>query len=620
MTLRYPSRIGAFVFLLLAASFSVAANEVSATGPAPIDFTPNGTQPALNVGLDEPDACSGCHGGAFDPDDASQIAHSTWSGSMMANATRDPLFWAALDVANNDVPGVGDYCLRCHTPVGWLAGRVHKTGVPATPFVNGQNGCKLSGSLTDPDSEGNDFSGVTCHFCHRANETGPAGQPAIIANANLWIDDSLNCNTPDGGSFFGPCRKGPYTYSPQTAVQSPPHGWEHSSYIGSSQFCGACHDVSTPDTSVGPLKTLILSNGTDSGRPFPVERTYSEWLASDFANGVFANGFENAGAPAIVGEGSQTCQDCHMRSSRSATARACVFEPAGSRTNDLPVHEFVGANNWIPRILRDEYGLERVAAFNRTIGWAEEMLSQRSATVQTFVQSFAGVGSPLVARVRVTNRAGHKLPTGYSEGRRMWLNLRVSDGNGAPVFESGAYDPATGVLTADPQIKIYEIQQGEWNRNGNNTCDVDDGNGRKLFHFVLNNCVKKDNRIPPKGFRGGNNIEMQPVAYTYPEVSPGVLAHFDDTTYTVAIPPGTVLPVTVTGTLRFQIASKEYIEFLRDEATNNGFQSENVMCDRSSTVGPANQTRGQYMFDLWQKYDRAPPVNMGSASVTAGQP
>jgi len=403
-------------------------------------------------------------------------------------------------------------------------------------------------------------------------------------------------------------------------VQSPPHGWEHSSYIGSSQFCGACHDVTTPDTSIGPLKTLIFNNGNITGRPFPIARTYSEWLASDYANGVFANGFESANAPVVVAEGTQTCQDCHMRSSASATARACVFEPAGSRTNDLPVHEFVGANNWIPRILRDEYGLERVAAFNRTIGWAEEMLSQRSATVETFVQSFTGPGNPLVARVRVTNRSGHKLPTGYSEGRRMWLNLRVTDGNGAAVFESGAYNAATGVLTEDSQVKIYEIQQGEWNRNGNNTCDVDDGNGRKLFHFVLNNCVKKDNRIPPKGFRGGNNVEMMPVAYSYPEVSPGVLAHYDDTTYTIPIPPNTVLPVTVTGTLRFQIASKEYIEFLRDEASNNAFPSENAMCERTNTVGPADKTRGQYMFDLWQEYDRAPPVNMGSASATAGAP
>lgn len=589
------------------------------TGGTPIDFTPNGTQPGLQASLEEPDACSSCHGGAFDPNDAAFIPHSTWSGSMMANATRDPLFWAALDVANHDLPGVGDYCLRCHTPGGWLAGRVRKTGLVATPLVNGENGCLLTGSLTDFDGKGNDYSGLTCHFCHRADDSGPQGQPTTIGNANLWIDDSLQCNTPDGGSFFGPCRKGPYNYTPGGGVPAPPHGWEHSDYIGSSEFCGACHDVSTPDTSVGALKTLILNNGTDTGIPFPIERTYSEWLASSFADSMFRDGFDGAtratAAPNVVGI-DRSCQDCHMRSSQSANARACVFEAPGSRTNDLPVHEFVGANTWIPRILRDEYGLERVAAFNRTIGWAEEMLSSRSATVDTVIQSFTGAGNPLVARVRVTNLSGHKLPTGYSEGRRMWLNVKVTDGNGATVFESGAYNAATGVLTEDSQIKVYEILQGQWNLNGNNTCDVDDGNGRKLFHFVLNNCVAKDNRIPPQGFRGGTNLEMQPVGYSYPEVSPGVLAHWDDTTYTVPVPPGTVLPLTVAATLRFQIASKEYIEFLRDEAAEHSFPSENALCNRTSTVGPADQTRAHYMFDLWQTYDRAPPVNMGNDSAT----
>lgn len=622
MILRHRLRIVAFLCLLLIAS-GAAAGTRSSHGPAPIDFTPNGTQPQLQVPLDAPDTCSSCHGDGFDPGDASFIAHATWSGSMMANATRDPLFWAALDVANNDVPGSGDFCLRCHTPTGWLGGRVRKTGIPATPIVDGVDGCRLTGSLTDSDSDGNDYSGITCHFCHRADDSGPQGQASTIGNGNLWIDDATQCNTPDGGSYFGPCRKGPYDYTPGGGVPAPPHGWEHSSYIGSSEFCGACHDVSTPDSSAGPLKTLILPNGTNSGIPFPIERTFSEWKASNFGDPIFADGFDGRppALPNLVGD-ARTCQDCHMRSSQSANARACVFELPGSRTNDLPVHEFVGANNWIPRILRDEYGLGRVPAFNRTIAWAEELLATRSATVDTVVQSFAGPGNPLVARVRVTNLSGHKLPTGYSEGRRMWLNVRVTDGNGSPVFESGAYNAATGVLTEDPQIKIYEVLQGQWNLNGASTCDAADGGGRKLFHFVLNNCVAKDNRIPPAGFRGGNSLELRPVGYTYPEVSPGVLQHWDDTTYTVPVPPGTALPLTVTATLRFQLASKDYIEFLRDEAVEHNFETENQMCNRSSTVGPANQTRGHFMFDLWQEYGRAPPFNMvtDSATTTEVQP
>ena len=111
-----------------------------------LDFTPHGTQPGLQAALEDPSGCSSCHRGN-NASTLSFMPHSTWSGSMMANATRDPLFWAALDVANKDVEGSGDFCLRCHTPRGWLEGRVVKPGfnpLPGTPEEMGtQHGTLL---------------------------------------------------------------------------------------------------------------------------------------------------------------------------------------------------------------------------------------------------------------------------------------------------------------------------------------------------------------------------------------------------------------------------------------------------------------------------------------------
>jgi hypothetical protein len=54
----------------------------------------------------------------------------------------------------------------------------------------------------------------------------------------------------------------------------------------------------------------------------------------------------------------------------------------------------------------------------------------------------------------------HRLSAGYLEGRRLWLNLKAYDGDNSLVYESGAYGPATGVLTQDPAVKVYEAKPG----------------------------------------------------------------------------------------------------------------------------------------------------------------
>ena len=109
----------------------------------------------------------------------------------------------------------------------------------------------------------------------------------------------------------------------------------------------------------------------------------------------------------------------------------------------------------------------------------------------------------------------------------MWINVRAVDAADDLIWESGAYDAVTGVLTEDAQAKVYEVKLGVWDFNGTGSCDVADSMGDPIFHFVLNNCIKQDNRIPPLGFTGGSSIEMRPVAYTYPETSPGSGVGFD---------------------------------------------------------------------------------------------
>lgn len=617
------------------------SHHLAVTGSG-VDFTQHGTQPGLNYDLAETNQCSGCHGGAIAPSSTFR-PYPTWGGSMMANAARDPLFFAALDIANKDAPGSGDYCLRCHTSRGWYRGHVVKAGFgqPDNSVTLGASACLLTGGYDWEDNLDNDYSGVSCHYCHRLSDTGPGGESAMIGNADAWVDDQ-----PCDASAGEPCRRGPYAY---TTGSPPPHPWQQSTYQTEGRLCGVCHDVTSPDAGSGPLKTLKLANGTDTGHAFPIERTYSEWSQSLFADLIFRDGFDDLPSGVPVLARAQSCQSCHMPSSEDPAATACSLFGYPNRTGSLPVHAFAGGNTWVPGIIKGEYGdtssvpgayggVGRQDSFDQTVTWARQMLGNAAsmdATIQNFTPPTGSAGS-MAVRVKVTNLSGHKLPTGYSEGRRMWVNLQVHDANGALVFESGAYDAAGAMLTLDPQVRVYEVLQGIFNANGTGICDIENGSGNAMFHFVLNDCVAKDNRIPPLGFKPAtaadpNGYDLRPVGAIYPETTPGsgILVNYDTVDYSVPVPVGAVVPLTVNARLYYQLSSKDYIAFLRDEAVVNGTAGENQMCmsasNRPFVVGPQERTRGEYMYQLWNNaandpvqpgYGKSQPELMQTASAT----
>ncbi|HVZ23807.1 MAG TPA: hypothetical protein VG871_22190, partial [Vicinamibacterales bacterium] len=586
--------------------------------------------------------CSACHGVAGgDPATASEFRpFSTWSGSMMANATRDPLFFAALDIANHDVPGAGDFCLRCHTPRGWLMGHVVKPGFnPPNDSVKGAAACLLNGTYDEPDDINNEMGGVTCHFCHRLMPNGPNGEPGYTENANFWVDD-VSCANTGGGP---PCRRGPYAYTDGTSP--PPHEWDYSQYHTQSTICGNCHNVSSPDVRTfaadrifgdgfdgsTPLKTLKLGDGTDTGHPFPIERTFSEWQQSQFSQ-----------TP------DTTCQSCHMPQTEDPDATACSYR-INNRTGNMPVHAFVGGSTWVPGIISGEYGAgldasgtNRTQSLAQTIDWARQLLGTAAGldtTIENYTPPTGTDSGSMTLQVKVTNLTGHKLPTGYAEGRRIWLNLQVRDANGGLVFESGAYDPDTAQLTEDPQARVYEVLQGIWNYHGTGTCDVENATGDPMFHFVLNDCIARDTRIPPLGFTPAtpsdpNGYDLRPVGITYPETSPGsgVLVNYDVVSYSLAVPAGTVGPLTATARLYYQTSSNYYIRFLRQQAIDNDFAAENDMCaggpNRPYSVGPQARSRGEYVYQLWNNaaddpdqpgYGKSPPELMQISAATTSR-
>ena len=90
--------------------------------------------------------------------------------------------------------------------------------------------------------------------------------------------------------------------------------------------------------------------------------------------------------------------------------------------------------------------------------------------------------------------------------------MKFFDSGGAVMSESGAYDPAVASFTTTP-LKIYEARLG---MSSGLAASLGLTAGES-FHFVLNNYVVKDNRIPPRGFTNANfqAIQSPPVGYSY---------------------------------------------------------------------------------------------------------
>lgn len=513
------------------------------------DMDMSGTQPLEGATLDNPDvSCASCHGDY----DAAHEPWFNWRGSMMGQAARDPLLFACMAVAEQDAPSVGDLCLRCHTPGGWQEGRSVDTG---------------GGLLTAKDRYG-----VQCDFCHRAvDHQYVAGVSPIEDVAVLETVSPLPLHY-GNGQFINdpaPLRRGPYA----DAIAS--HAFVESPFHRSADLCGLCHDVSNPVfVQTGPLD--YAPNDFDSEHPdmdlrnmFPIERTYSEWTQSEYATtGVYAPQFAGNKPDGIV----STCQDCHMQ---DVEGYGCN-EPLVPLRQDLALHDFTGGNTFIPDILPDFYpGEVDMAQLQAGKARATAML-QKAATLDLTPETFG-------LTVRVTNETAHKLPSGYPEGRRIWLNVKAYDEQEQLVFESGAYDAETGVLAHDEQARIYEIHPG-LSPGLATAIGLPPG---KSFHFVLNDTIYSDNRIPPRGFTnaGFAAVQSPPVAHAYADGQ-----YWDDTAYTL---PGTATRADVT--LYYQATSKEYVEFLLVENETND--------------------AGQDLYDAWVAQGRNAPVAMAQASV-----
>ncbi len=621
------------------------------------DIVPNeiqqpGTQPGEVGNLESPDKCDNCHGGY---DSAVEPAYN-WRGSMMANAGRDPIFWATLAIAEQDFDGAGDLCIRCHSTGGWMAGR-------STP-TDGS-------SLAAGDSDG-----VECDFCHKL--TNPDDSEHLgVQNAPFIANDGETPATGYYGSgmssiWGGNEKLGPYA---ETVAR---HQFNQSQFHRSVDFCGTCHDVSNPvvgdlahNNGIQDTADPVIASGVldTPGTPSPVtdkaafnnipyqygivERTFSEYksgllsqtlvsdyltLPVDLQRGAIQDAYNNA---LLAGTGGNyednmpryfSCQTCHMR---PVSGPGCNKNGAPIRP-DLPLHDMTGGNYWMPEAIQylDAQGKLRLggglnatqtAAMNDGIIRAKQQLN---GAVSLEVND---------TTLKVINLTGHKLISGYPEGRRMWLNIKWYDDADLLLREDGEYGPIIADIDGIPtqvdtildlngtNTKIYEAHYGmtqEWANQllaiGKPTshplsyhrltgavdttlgdlAEQAPGTYHETFHFVLNNKVIKDNRIPPYEMsyddaRARNALPVPAAQYGDPGPG-GSYNYWDEVSLN---PPAGAAYAAID--MLYQPTSWEYIQFL-------------YLGNNKQNAFLANE--GDYMLEAWLNTGMAVPYVMASAS------
>lgn len=246
------------------------------------------------------------------------------------------------------------------------------------------------------------------------------------------------------------------------------HQGFHSAMYVRAEMCAACHDV----TNALPIKNPL---GKWVGG-FPIERTYTEWLSSRYADRPGNANFD----PRFK----RDCQSCHMQQDygQPGTAQTLYkdgrplpipMEPVATEGKPRPsfTHHFVGGNAFVPHLIgkdvdatgnvapypelsafsfssTDHKSLysrgfwthtERKGAYaqQQRMAW-DRLRNVLSMSVSSAPTAKGGTTVPISITVANTG-SGHDFPTGFPEGRTAWLAVHAVDlatGKELPIADS----------------------------------------------------------------------------------------------------------------------------------------------------------------------------------------
>lgn len=533
-------------------------------------------------------SCTGCHRASTDQDpaiatvmryplqdDGEDISPGNqWQHSMMAHAFNDPYYQATVQDETHAFPKLAgfieDKCLTCHSPMART--HAHQTGMSLTQ----DESCGLSDGCYRFDTARLDMharEGVSCTLCHQIKEDNLGSEASFSGLYTVAKSDE-----PGARTIFGPYQN-PHAGGANAMQANSGYTPQFGGQMASSGHCASCHTLYTP--------TLDAVSGTPTGNAFLEQGAFLEWKNSIYGSGTAQD---------------RQCQDCHMAAPDAGSyATRIAVKPDGSVNAVWPErapffsHSMLGGNAYVLELLRDYRALLGIENSTSTAGFDEKIAQTRALlqnqTAALDITRVSAEDDELNVDVRVTNRTGHKLPTGFPS-RRVWIHFRVKDASDRVVFESGApdaagristdaqrldpdclahdkspdfdnencFEPHRDVIAKPSQVAIYEAVPGDTLGH--------------ITHVLLHaSSYLKDNRLPPRGFTNSaaSAIEIQTVPAGVNgdndfNASNGQEGSGTDTVHYRVHLDGDSGPYTVEARLLYQAIQPSFVEALHADA------------------------------------------------------
>jgi hypothetical protein len=334
--------------------------------------------------------CASCHPEHYDE----------WSASMHAYAAEDPVFLAMNKRGQEETGGVlGPLCVNCHAPLAVQLG--------------------VMTDWSDVESVPPELRGVTCYFCHNTESVDGTHNNPLVLSHDVTMRGRIR--NPRETDFHRS------EYSPLLSGAEPE----------SAAMCGACHDI------VVPAPPALV--------PQPLERTYTEWLASVFAP-------EQAPSPSSV----STCTSCHM----PVIENGNPISPTGPNRArhshhmagvDGPVTPFPNTGDPVRDAeLAAAQALDRQRVLDPTV---------RVEICRQILDGTQGAEHTAIHLVLDNASAGHNFPSGAAQDRRAWTEV-IAYQNGQVIYESGVVpDGQPPALPADPDLWL--LRDETYDADGN---------------------------------------------------------------------------------------------------------------------------------------------------------